>query len=37
MLLGTTFVNSSSISVDIKADYLTAVELMKKDKIRKRY
>jgi len=37
MVLGTTFVNSSSISVDIKADYLTAIELMKKDKIRKKY
>ena len=37
MLLGTTFVNSASISVDIKADYLAAIELMKKDKIRKKY
>ena len=37
MILGTTFVKSSSISVDIKADYLTAIELMKKDKIRKKY
>jgi 3-deoxy-manno-octulosonate cytidylyltransferase (CMP-KDO synthetase) len=37
MNVGTVFVDSKSISVDIKEDYLTATELMKKDKIRKKY
>jgi 3-deoxy-manno-octulosonate cytidylyltransferase (CMP-KDO synthetase) len=37
MNVGTTYIKSQSISVDIKEDYLLAIELMKKDNIRKKY